>query len=202
MKLRSLKSLSLACLTAVGLSLGACQSTALESSILNVNKKVNISQRSYEAADVLIRQSQGVITLNTPVIIGTLSDVSFFETSTPLGRLIPEQIGTRFAQLGYNVQEIKLRNTINVNNDPESAGEFLTSRNPREISGEQQAGAVITGTYAVSNKTVHINLKLVETATSRVISAYDYTMDVNKDIKDLVRKSGSDPDFFDKKGEF
>lgn len=179
--------------------LAACNPNEFQSQILNINKKVNLQMRSYEAADVLVRQANNTITLDTPLIVGTLSDINRFEHSTALGRVIPEQVGTRLSQLGYNVQEVKLRKSINVNNDPSTAGEFLTSRDPQDISSQQQAGAVISGTYAMANHNVLVNLRVIDTQTRRVLAAYDYTMPVNADIRALSSPEGGKGTFFEGK---
>lgn len=177
--------------------LGACQTTEFQSQFLNVNKHVDLKQRSYEAADVLVRQTQDTVSLDTPLIIGTLSDINRFEQSTALGRLIPEQVGTRMAQLGYTIQEVKLRNSINVNNQTGSAGEFLTSRDPKDISSTQQAGAVVTGTYALANTNVMVNMRIVDTQTRKILAAYDYEMPLNSDLRALSSSDDTSLNIFE-----
>lgn len=197
MILKPLTIASLALMTVSGLTLTACDPAQFQSEVLNIDQKVDVQQRSYEAADVLVRQASNALSLDTPIIVGTLSDINRFENSTPLGRLIPEQVGTRLAQLGYNVQEVKLRKSINVNNDLGTSGEFLTSRDPEDISSEQQAGAVVTGTYTIATKNVMINLRMVDTQTRRVLGAYDYTMPVNSDIRQMSKAETGQGVFFE-----
>ena len=73
-------------------------------------------------------------------------NVNNLEESSSFGRIIAEQITSRFTQLGHKVIELKLRqNSIFIK---EGQGEFILSRDVHELSKTYNASAVVVGTYA------------------------------------------------------
>lgn len=82
-----------------------------------------------------------------------------------------------------------MRNSVNIKQglgDPNESGEFLLSRDVTAISGEHQASAVVTGTYAVGGKEVYVNLKMIDVATGRVITATDFSVPMDGNIDELL----------------
>ncbi len=158
------------------------------------NGNVRMMDSSYQAADALIKQAGPMLDPSTPLLIGTLSDVSKMETSSPLGRMVAEQVGARFVQRGFIVSDVRFRNAINVKDsakDPSAAGEYFLSRDTAVLKGEQDVGAIITGTYVVARNEVLVNLRLMEASSSRVLAAHDYRMPMTRDVRSLVDNSTS-----------
>lgn len=157
-----------------------------------------MSNASYKAADMLAGQSLNVIGRDATIAVGTLSDVNAVETSSAFGRMVAEQVGARFTQLGYNVSEIKLRSDISVQQttNTAAAGEYVFSRDRMALAGLTNARAVVSGTYAVAGENVLVNLRMVDTSTSRVLGAYDYTLPLNNDIRRLVQVDGGQTGIF------
>ncbi|WP_321495821.1 FlgO family outer membrane protein [uncultured Desulfobacter sp.] len=116
-------------------------------------------------------------------------DVSDLTKSSPLGRIMSEQVGSRLAQKGYRVIEMKLRqNSIFV--DPENKGEFLLSRNIKDISNLHQASIVVVGTYAKGNDTVYVSARMVNPIDSVIMSSCDYELDFpnHRELMSLMAK--------------
>lgn len=84
---------------------------------------------------------------------------------------------------GYTVAELKLRNSILIE---EGKGEFILSRDVREISRSRGAQAVIAGTYAVGADSVYVNVRLIRASDSKILSAYDYALRMDDNILYLV----------------
>lgn len=154
------------------------------------NQDYKLVDSSYKAADVLIAQSNKTLQPTTPLLVGTLNDVNRLETSSPFGRIIAEQVAARFVQRGFVVSDVRFRGAINVKdgrNDGAESGEFFLSRDTSVLKGEQDVGAVITGTYVTSGNTeVMVNLRLIDATTSRVVAAYDYRVPLTSEIKGLI----------------
>jgi TolB-like protein len=129
-----------------------------------------IAKRTYDAVDNLLERSQLSVEKNKPLVVATVVDVSNVEQSSSLGRLMTEQISGRAVQLGYQVIEPKLRNNFAV----KGSGELVLSRDADLLKRTLTAQAVIAGTYAVGYEAVHVNLKLLELDTGRVLSSSDY----------------------------
>lgn len=114
--------------------------------------------------------------------MATLVNINNLEQSSTLGRTVSEQVGTRLANMGYAVKEVKLRGTLFVKSD---TGELLLSRELKDISASHKAQAVVVGTYSYANEYVYLNIKLVD-VNNTIISGYDYALPVEPIIKSML----------------
>jgi TolB-like protein len=144
----------------------------------------DITKLSYGAADKLISQLGGVLTNEHPIIVATLVNINDLENSSPLGRLVSEQVASRFAQGGFRIIELKLRNKIYMKR---SEGELLLTREVRDIAKQHKARAIIAGTYTESAKQVFVNLKLIDLETTLVTAAVDYVLDKDETVRSLLK---------------
>jgi TolB-like protein len=169
---------------------GACATTKSEPTYADADTALKqFIGANYKAADMLLAGHSQVPAVNNfnaapgPILVATLADVSFLERSSPLGRLISEQLVSRIAQLGRPVVEMKLRSSVFVQNNN---GEFLLTREVRELASNQNASAVLVGTYAESGTVVFVSLKLVNPANSIVQSSYDYALPIDQVVRRLL----------------
>lgn len=139
---------------------------------------VNLTERSYGAADMLLQQSKNVITSETPLAIGRLTNIKRPSETNALGQIIASQIGARFVQLGYNVTTAPALDAVAINSQPAA---YV------EQGGDE---AMITGHYAVARKDVIVNLRIIEESSGRVLAAYDYNLPLNSDVKELMAAEG------------
>ena len=94
-----------------------------------------------------------------------------------MGRLLSEQISSRLAQYGYKIMEMKLRQeSVFIK---EGKGEFLLSRELKDISAKHDADAVLVGTYAVADSFVFISARIVSTENNTVLTGCDYQLILN-----------------------
>jgi hypothetical protein len=98
--------------------------------------------------------------------------------------MIAEQIASRFAQCGYTVIEMKLRNQVFIER---GAGEFVLSRELRSIGESHNAQAVIAGTYALGKEVAYVNARVIRTTDSVVMGAYDYSLPMGKNTRAMLR---------------
>lgn len=191
-----LKTLLLMTAVALPLSLSAC---GRYEDPFTLSSAKTVQTATYKAADLLAGQALGVVGRDTPIAVGTLSDINDMETSTALGRMISEQLGARFVQLGYNVSEIKLRNDINVQQVADggvSAGEYVFTRDRAQLAGNTNARAVVSGTYAVAGDNIVVNVRMIDVNNSRVLAAHDYTVPMNADTRRLLQTKGDQTGIF------
>lgn len=168
---------------------GGCTASVLGGSN---TQQPNMAQVNYAAADMLIQQSKSLVNMDTPMQIGVLSDMDHPSEATALGRVVTGQIGARFVQLGYNV----------------SSGASMPDDNGMAYMSSGMGGArgggggavsgpvVIAGQYALAKKNVLISLHLMETQTGRVLAAYDYSLPLNSDTKELAKTAADKNSFF------
>ncbi len=174
------------------LSLAAC-GTSHDINGFSTSKK-SLMNYNYAAVDALMNRAGRSVNKSTPMLVGTIGNVNNVESSSTLGRAITEQISSFLAQRGYKVAEMKLRQGISItqgNYNGSYAGEYLLSRDARQISGEHKAAAAITGTYAVGADTVLVNLRLVDIRTGNVITGYDYTLPKTPDVAAMTNNMGT-----------
>jgi len=122
-----------------------------------------------------------------PIIVASLVNIDDL-TSSRLGRILSEQLGTGLTGSGYAVVELKLRGTIFIK---QGEGELLLSRELKEITRKHQAQAVLVGTYAQSLKNLFISLKLVGVGDNQVIAAHDFVLPIDSDVRSLLWTRGS-----------
>ena len=171
-----------ALLAILGLGIVGCASTD-DASTRPIIRDANLVEQNYGAADALLTRTPWLKERNEPLLAATFVDINNLETSSGLGRVIGQQVGSRFAQQGFTVVEITMRNNIFV---AEGAGEFALSRSVREISQSHNAAAVIAGTYAVGRQSVFVNARLIRATDNQVLASYDYVLPLGPDARALV----------------
>ncbi len=149
-----------------------------------------LTESSYGAADMLIQQSRSLISTETPLAIGMLTDLDSPNEQTNFGRMVTEQIASRFVQLGYNVTAAP------GTGEPPPAIAGAQGYVQRQDSGKAGA-SVITGTYAVARDAILVNLRIVESASGKVVAAFDYPVPLTRDVRELAKTSAEKSSFWD-----
>lgn len=189
--MRALKYLSLA---VVAVSLAACEtvpnSPASVEPTYEQAKNHPLRLANYQAAEALIKAGVGPVSTSnqpmvgdSPYIVATLANIDALEQSSTLGRIVSEQIANRLTQLGKQVVELKVRNGIYMKRNE---GEFLLTREIKEVAAAHRAQGVIVGTYAESSGFVHISLKLVNPENSLVLAAHDYSLPLDRQVRSML----------------
>lgn len=136
----------------------------------------NLISLAQKMTDRLVAEAHPPLTPrhpDLPVLTSTFVNNDNLEQTSRLGRLLQEHIGARLVQLGYTVREVKLRNTMQIR--PKS-GEQMLSRNLTLIDADQPAQAIQVGTYSITNRTLHISVRLVNPTNRNIISAHSYQL--------------------------
>ncbi len=135
----------------------------------------NVLESSYLAGDILAESlEKSNIPRDQPLLASSLVNIDNLNQSSTFGRLISEQIASRLSQRGYPFVELKLRHdSVFIK---EGQGEFLLSRELKNIGEIHDAASVLVGTYAVTDNVVFVSVRLVETGDSTVIAGHDYQL--------------------------
>jgi len=142
----------------------------------------DLIEANHRAVDALLANAP--LDAQHPVMVATLVQVDRLSESSRLGRIFSEQIAGRMVQRGVRVVELKLRDSVALQREQ---GALLLSREVREISQNQEAQAVIVGTYTQSSKMLYLSVKLVLPEGNVVLSAHDYAMPLDTNLKGLLR---------------
>jgi len=139
---------------------------------------------SHAAADALINSARAALQPGKPLIAASFVNIDDLEQAASFGRIVSEQVASRFTQRGFGVIEMLLRHSVFIK---QNGGEFLLSREVRNISSEHDAQAVIVGTYAVGRKKVYITARLIRASDSIVLASQDYVLPIDTDVAFMLR---------------
>lgn len=162
------------------LLLQGCEAATSLTAGTYLNKKINekspltLTGYNYAAADMIASQSRHMITKQMMFETVPLVNIGEKPIGVGLGRVIIDQVSTRFTQLGYQVT-------------PDTT---LTGK--RAPTGK---GAVIGGTYAIVGKKILVNLRLQEVG-GKLLGAYDYEIPISREVRELSGIKQELVDFF------
>jgi TolB-like protein len=178
-----LKGISLLSLLAFLITLSGCTSVRLQTQAF-LNLDTDLIGSNYKAADKLIDRALPPLVYEQPILVATFVNINDLEKSSPLGRTISEQVASRFTQQGYKIVQMKLRNAVYMKRND---GEFLLSREVRNISAEHNAQYVVVGTYSAANYVVYVSSSVIRLSDNRVVSTYDYDLPLGANNLRLLR---------------
>lgn len=144
----------------------------------------NLITTSHRAMDQLLDHPSVPVDRTVPVLVASFANVRNLALPAGLGTIIAEQMATRLTQQRYFAREVKLRQALLLAEN----GEFMLSREVREVSGAFQAQAVVTGVFAVGHKYVYVSARLIDADTQRILSAHDYRLPLTREIKKLLEE--------------
>lgn len=118
-----------------------------------------------------------------PIIAASFANIDNLSDSSTFGRMASEVIAAGLTERDYKVIEVKMRNSLFIK---QRAGEFMLSRQLKNISQEHDAQAVLLGTYAVGGENLYVNARLVRTSDNIVVGSHDFVLPLNRDIKYML----------------
>jgi len=166
----------------------AAKKAAVSSSLDTVPSEsyTAVLESSYLAADRLARALfNRQFPPDTPIMAASFVNIDNLTTSSTFGRIVSEQVASRLAQHGLRIIEIKLRQeSVFIK---EGQGEFILSRELKDLSSSREIRAALVGTYAVSKHFIFVSARIVRTEDSSVLAGCDYEVP-NDDITRSILK--------------
>jgi TolB-like protein len=141
----------------------------------------------YRIADTLMMNAKHRLDSETPIIVASFVNVNNLEESSTFGRIIAEQISSRFSQNGFKVREVKLRNKSLYME--KGKGEFLLSRDLNEVSRKHNASALVVGTYGNGSRSILVSARVVNPEDGLIISSCDYKILMHPKTMRVVTRS-------------
>ncbi|MBF0195961.1 MAG: hypothetical protein HQL71_15485 [Magnetococcales bacterium] len=122
------------------------------------------------------------------LMLTSFATLDNLEETSPLGRLMAEQIGARLTQQGFTIIDPRL-NPDSVQIIPKS-GEFMLSRDVLKLTTKHNIQAVVAGHYTVA-KTVDgvklfVNIKIIRASDNVVLSSLASGVVINQAIRSLL----------------
>lgn len=159
------------------LACGGCAQAFLNTAAHGIfsQNETNFIEKNYAVADYLIGQAHNHMSRNATIEAMPLTDTDHPGMDSKISRMIPEQIGVRFAQLGYKV----------------SLENVATSPHTNYLKpAEGTTGAadfVLSGTFTRHRTEMDVSARITNADTSQVIAAFDYTLPLTRETDDLSR---------------
>jgi len=159
------------------------------------DEELHLIKASYEAVDTVIAQIERShlkydLQKTKPIMVASFVDIDYVQNSSTFGRMIGEEVASRFAQSGYPVIELKMRpETVVIYEELNShaTGEKILSRNLQNLTFEHDAQAVVVGTYAPAKNHVYVTMKVIRAKDGIIIYSHDYRLPMDADTKSLLR---------------
>ena len=152
--------------------------------------RVEIINSNYNAGSDLLMVLAGRHPVDSPLLLTTFVNLDNLQETSSLGRIIPQQIGTRLTQCGFEVIDVRLRSESLLVR--QNQGEFVLSRKIAEIARNNQAHSVLVGTYSVVYNQVYVNAKILRSADGLTMAATDYTLPYDPRVLNPAGFSGAD----------
>ncbi len=119
-----------------------------------------------------------------PIGVTTFVNLDDLYTTSSFGRVYAEQVMSELTMLGYDVVEMRHADALQFLS---TNGEFALSRDIGMVRQERDLGGVVVGTYVASPVRVYVNARLIDPATSVVVSAGSVEMTKTDEIAKLVK---------------
>lgn len=126
--------------------------------------EVNLMDSNYRAADYMAGQAKNFIRPGDTIRVLPLLDIQEPRLGTTIGKKIPEQVGERFAQLGYDVDLAAVQTGLAPAFDPVRQPVFKSS------------DYTLSGEYVRKSNILDVRLRLQETGTGRELSSFSYEL--------------------------
>ena len=162
------------CLGALLLAaLGGCADATYEMSQTDAasQQRTTLLDVGYALADDLVKNLHAQIPEGQAVIITSFADVDDLTQSSTVGRMLGEVVGSRLAQQGFTVIDIRARQDSFFIR--EQSGEFVLSRDVRAISRANNAACVVAGTYGQTGRTIIVSARIIRAADNTILSSAD-----------------------------
>jgi len=121
-----------------------------------------------ELTQQLIMNRRGDFGLGERLLFTTLVNLDDLHQTSKFGRAMSESLATRFFQHGYGVIELRKIDAILVS---DKSGELVLSRETKHLAAQQEADAIVAGTYSMTPSSVIINVKVLDIGSQEVLSA-------------------------------
>lgn len=143
-----------------------------------MGEPVDIAKVNYTAADQLAYQSNANISRDTEITVTRIYDMNNVNSDVLFAYVVPQHVGTRLVQLGYNVR-------LSNDGDVKAVADVVPSGDDR-IRGWKRQKATLGGSYRLDGSDVYINLKMVEDGTNKLLGAYEYKMRRTSDVAKML----------------
>jgi TolB-like protein len=121
------------------------------------------------------------------LILTTVVDLDNLYATTRFGRTLTEALSTSLFRHGFGVVEIRKSAELLIR---DNRGELMLTRDAKLLAKQQQAAAILTGTYSLTPTTVILNLRLLDAGSQQVLSVAGLELQRSRNINHLLAAGG------------
>lgn len=136
---------------------------------------INLKEKNFAAADYMATQLQrSKVSYGKNIHVLPLEEIDNPGISSEFGLNVPEGVGLRLVELGYNVwlHDVAHGGNAGLYNPP-----------PKGAMADYK----MTGRYAVKDNDVDVYLRVIHIKSSKVVAQFDYTMPLNSELRNLSK---------------
>lgn len=116
------------------------------------------------------------------VLASTFVNLDNLDDTSPLGRLITENLIHELQVRHWNVYDIRLSKAVAVN----PAGEFVLTRDPKLLEYQYLVAGVLAGTYSITDNEVFVNARVIDVNTGVVVSSGQISLPIDDFVARLL----------------
>jgi TolB-like protein len=110
------------------------------------------------------------------VLASTFVNLDDLDDTSPLGRLITENLVHELQVRRWNVYDIRLSKAVAVN----PTGEFVLTRDPKLLEYQYLVAGVLAGTYSITGEEVFVNARIIDINTGVVVSSGQISLPIDE----------------------
>ncbi len=141
------------------------------------------------AHQLVVNRHFGQVSSGERLILTTLVNLDDLYETSGFGRALTESLSTSLFKEGFRVAEIRKASGLYIKS---KSGELSLTRDARLMAEQEQAQAIVAGTYSLTPSTVIVNVRLLDAASQEVLSVASLELQRSRNVNYmLMAKSGA-----------
>lgn len=141
------------------------------------------------AHQLVVNRHFGQVSSGERLILTTLVNLDDLYQTSGFGRTLTESLSTSLFKEGFRVAEIRKASALYMKS---KSGELTLTRDARLVAEQEQAQAIVAGTYSLTPSTVIVNVRLLDAASQEVLSVASLELQRSRNVNYmLMAQSGA-----------
>ncbi len=150
-------------------------------------RDADLIEMTYYGVDCLMANARKAMSPTDRILVASGVDLNNLSSTSGFGRVSAELTADRLAQQGLNVVDVRIRqNSLMIG----PAGEFLLTRDIRELSETYNARFAVVSTYTRASDDLIVSLRAIDVKDNTVIGAADYHLPIGPRTRSLLHGGG------------
>lgn len=186
------------------LSLSSCSGVISAVQSATEQEESKILYTSYSAADIIAQQANSHVSPQDTIIVEPLLPLDAKYNSAAFGHVVSQNVSARLVQLGYNISipmdipqtpyapPSQPQPVVDAYGNIVSVQPVQPYQQPSPPRAYAHSGIALTGHYAETRTGMLVSLRMVNKDQNRVLAAYDYSIPMQSQVRDLLKTGHED----------